>query len=100
MSASAKGHVDIVKLLFGAARLNTIETDNVGRTVLFLASRDGRLPMVQYLLSTGRFNLDTKNFYGSTALSAADSHCEVVELLITASASTQEQFHVNRSLLW
>jgi ankyrin repeat protein len=78
------------------------ETDNFGRTALSLASRNGRLPAVQYLLSLRRFDLNARHYYGSTALSAAISngHCKVGELLIAASTSTQEHFHVGRSLLW
>ncbi|QPC57799.1 hypothetical protein HYE67_000030 [Fusarium culmorum] len=76
--------------------------DGLGCTALFLASRNGRLPVVQYLLSTGRFDPDIKNYYGSTALSAAvaNGHYEVVELLISTGVSTQAQFHVGRSLVW
>ncbi|RYC82128.1 hypothetical protein BFJ63_vAg14989 [Fusarium oxysporum f. sp. narcissi] len=102
LSASAEGHVDVVKFLFESSPLHTTETNSLGCTALFLASRNGRLPVVQYLLSTGRFDPDIKNYYGSTALSAAvaNGHYEVVELLISTGASTQEQFHVGRSLVW
>jgi ankyrin repeat protein len=101
-SASAEGHVDVVKFLFEASPFDTAEMDSFGRTALFLASRHGRLPVVQYLLSTRAFDPDIKNYYGSTALSTAvaNGHYEVVELLISTGVSTQEQFHVGRSLLW
>jgi ankyrin repeat protein len=98
LAASDQDHINVIKLLLRF----TTETDDLGRTALFWASRNGRLPMVQYLLSIRRFDPDTKNYYGSTALSAAiaNGHCEIAELLIASSASTQEQFHVGRSLLW
>ncbi|VTT60189.1 unnamed protein product [Fusarium fujikuroi] len=95
LSALAKGYIDVLKFLFKSLSLYTTETDSLGRTALFLASRNGQLPVVQYLLSAGRSDPNIKNYYGSTALSAAvaNSHYKVVELLISTGASTQEQFH-------
>ncbi|KAI3579746.1 ankyrin repeat-containing domain protein, partial [Fusarium oxysporum f. sp. albedinis] len=60
LSASAEGHVDVVNFLFESSRLYTTETDSLGCTALFLASRNGRLPVVEYLLSTGHFDPDIR----------------------------------------
>ncbi|TXC07292.1 hypothetical protein FocTR4_00004226 [Fusarium oxysporum f. sp. cubense] len=59
--------------------------DRLVCTALFLASRNRQLLAMQYLLSTGPFDPNIKNYYGFIALLAAvaNGHYKLIELLIS-----------------
>jgi ankyrin repeat protein len=61
--------------------------DKAGQTALYVASRDGHLPVVELLLSSGRCgDLEARDEHGVTALYLASwrGHASVVEHLLAA----------------
>ena len=64
---------------------------DVGRTLLYLASANGRLAAVELLLDRGA-DKDKANFFGDTPLYIAsqNGHLAVVELLLARGADTDK----------
>ena len=81
-AASSEGALDAVKLLVRAGA-NVCVADEEGNTCLMLASREGHIDTVRYLVSLPQMNSHKTNNEGNTALDMATSehHVEVVQVL-------------------
>eukprot|EP01112_Ceratiomyxa_fruticulosa_P011898 TRINITY_DN3274_c0_g3_i1.p1 TRINITY_DN3274_c0_g3~~TRINITY_DN3274_c0_g3_i1.p1 ORF type:complete len:607 (+),score=113.71 TRINITY_DN3274_c0_g3_i1:134-1954(+) len=73
ISAAAKGDLHTIKHLIEQEGVNPNEGDYDGRTALHLASEEGHLDIVKYLISKG-VNLNAHDRWGSTPLRGAISY--------------------------
>ena len=86
-SACREGTLNVVKLLVEAGA-NVCVADKSGNTCLMLASCEGRIDTVRYLVSLPQMDVKQRDSEGNTALHVAvrEKHAEVVQVLIDAGA--------------
>ncbi|XP_003740258.1 26S proteasome non-ATPase regulatory subunit 10 [Galendromus occidentalis] len=85
--ASSKNHLDIVKKLYeNGADVNV--ADNFGATPLSRAITKGNMKIVEYLATTARCNIHSRDKEGDSALHLAceEGHRPMVELLLKLGA--------------
>ena len=70
LTASEKGHVEIVRLLLDAGAGKDCKLARLGSTPLMLASRDNHVEVVRLLLKAGA-RKDLSDSFGRTAMSFA-----------------------------
>ena len=90
--AVLQGHFDSFRLL--TEKANNLSTHNrTGNTILHVASEQGRLEFVEYILSTNYSLAGVKNVKGETPLVKAvhKGHDKVVEILTKYSASKSDE---------
>ena len=91
--ANSLGHIDVVKLLIDNNADVNVRAEKSGRTILHEAAWSGKLEMVKYLISLGKYcDINAKTYDGYTAFDLARSrgHWSVVIELATAGAENDE----------
>ena len=86
-SACREGTLNVVKLLVEAGA-NVCVADEEENTCLMLASREGHIDTVRYLVSLPQMDVKQRDSEGNPALHVAvrEKHAEVVQVLIDAGA--------------
>lgn len=103
VKAAWDGDVPAVKALLEKGISPNI-TNSRNETPLFMASKSGQMPLVQYLLTRKdelKLDLNTKDILGETPLNAAanDGHQDVAVALIDAGADVNIPCNVHRTPL-
>ena len=84
ISASERGHLDVVKYLYENCHADVEVTDNFWLTPFSIAAQNGNLEVVKYLFEICHANVDTKDGNECTALYYAiiNENVEMVKYLI------------------
>lgn len=69
--AAERGHESVVRLLLTRPNVDDSSADNMRRTPIFYASKEGRINVVKCLLVTNPGTVDCIDHYGSSPLSVA-----------------------------
>jgi len=83
IDACASGQTEAVERLLSAPDIDVNQTDNNGRTPLYIASENGHVSVVEQLLIAPSIDVNQKNRYGWTPLIEAshNGHLTIVERL-------------------
>jgi ankyrin repeat protein len=98
MYAALYGHVEIMEFLLTERDRKALEADiNLageanGFTPLMMASMNGKLPAVKFLIARGAIlNVEDKNGFTALMFAAGNNHFEVVRCLVEKGADTNIQ---------
>jgi len=91
-NASWRGDLERVKKLLTKRKVDVNEKNEYGSTALILASLNGRIEIVKYLLANGA-NINKQDWNGNTALILASlrGHIDVVKYLLANGANINQK---------
>ncbi|XP_071636411.1 uncharacterized protein [Temnothorax longispinosus] len=98
--AAAYGHLQVVRMLLQYRKLDINARDKDGFTILHIASQEGRLEVVKYLVDKGS-DINAKNTSGTKPIhiAAREGHKDTVEFFLSKGLSINDRGAFNQTLL-